>query len=380
MSIQQTRLSRVRRAAGYTQGSLAKTLAVQTGTVQRWEAGTVAPLPQTRRPLARALNISRNELSDVLAETRRNATMSNHHQSALAADAATVESLRYQVHALDERYTSTPSLALLTETGDVLGQLNLLAQHTTDQRRCDVLSLQTSTAILMGQLLWDASLRQDNGRADRYFQLASRAAREINDPAGEAHALLRRSYVAMFGHKSADAALDLLHETVRLAPRTALAGVAQLHTAEAHAMLGDPRSCEAALSAAETTLDNASATDATARVSAPGQIDRIAGSCYLRLGDHRRAQHILTAAVDKIAPPSKSRAIVLGNLSKAALHQHDLDGAVFYLHDALDAVEITGGGGGINVISQSLRTLRRWRPDTRVLEVYDRVLSLAAPA
>ncbi|MFB9729692.1 hypothetical protein [Haloechinothrix salitolerans] len=77
---------------------------------------------------------------------------------------------------------------------------------------------------------------------------------------------------------------------------------------------------------------------------------------------------------------SKSRAIVLGNLSLAYVHQGELDAAAASLHDAIDVLEATRGGGGLNIVSDAVRKLRRWRGEPVVQDIYDRVLSLMTTA
>lgn len=77
---------------------------------------------------------------------------------------------------------------------------------------------------------------------------------------------------------------------------------------------------------------------------------------------------------------SKSRAIVLGNLSLACLRQGDLDGATTALHDAIDVVEETRGGGGMNLVFDAGRELRNWQTERVAGEVYDRLLSLMTAA
>lgn len=101
----------------------------------------------------------------------------------------------------------------------------------------------------------------------------------------------------------------------------------------------------------------------------------MAGSCYLSLGDHRRAQRFLDAATETMTV-CKSQAIVLGNLGLAYLQQRDLDAAVANLHDAIDVLETTRGGGGLNIVSDTVRRLRSWRGESVVQDIYDRVFSL----
>jgi hypothetical protein len=132
--------------------------------------------------------------------------------------------------------------------------------------------------------------------------------------------------------------------------------------------------------AAESWFERSLNYDVAGFLFSPSQFDRLAGSCYLFLGDHRRAQAVLEKTARGTQPQNKSLAIVQGNLCLAHLRQGDLDGATNALHDAIDVVEETRGGGGLNIVFDAGRQLRRWRSEQVVNEVYDRLLSLMTAA
>jgi hypothetical protein len=71
---------------------------------------------------------------------------------------------------------------------------------------------------------------------------------------------------------------------------------------------------------------------------------------------------------------------VLGNLGLAYLRQRKLDEATGVLHLAIDIVELTRGGGGLNIVSGACREMKPWRQVPAVQDVYDRVLALMAAA
>lgn len=76
----------------------------------------------------------------------------------------------------------------------------------------------------------------------------------------------------------------------------------------------------------------------------------------------------------------KSRAIVLGNLALAYLRGGQLDGAVMTLHEAIDMVELTRGGGGLNIVFTAGRELQPSGRISPAHNVYDRLLTLMAAA
>lgn len=391
MSGKRMRLWRHRRAMGMSQEQLAAYIGMGTdrSTIYRWESGEVTPSPRKQPRLARALGVSATELIDLLTpeadpeEPLSRGRVGHALRSPNSTDLATVESLWQEVHRLDERYDRMPSTSLLAGTGQALGQIGFLARNGGDgalQR--DLFAAEATAATLMGQLVWDASQRRDHRTARQYFDQATAAAREIGSPTAEGHALLRTSYLALYGERDPIEGLRLTEQTAEVTRSTSnvLTGLAQLHSAEAHAMLGDTRRCESALAAAECSFTSVRATDGAVHLFSETQFDRLAGSCYLFLGDHRRAQRILDTAAQAMTARSKSRAIVLGNLSLAYVHQGELDAAAASLHDAIDVLEATRGGGGLNIVSDAVRKLRRWRGEPVVQDIYDRVLSLMTTA
>jgi DNA-binding XRE family transcriptional regulator len=66
-----SQFSAARKAAGYTQESLAEAVGVDRSTVVRWEAGETAPQPWARPKLATMLGISSLELAAVLDRRER---------------------------------------------------------------------------------------------------------------------------------------------------------------------------------------------------------------------------------------------------------------------------------------------------------------------
>ena len=105
----------------------------------------------------------------------------------------------------------------------------------------------------------------------------------------------------------------------------------------------------------------------------------LAGSCYLFLGDAKAAVSLLEETAQAAQERhSKPHALVLGNLALAYISQGALDAAVASLHLAIDVTEVSRGGGGLNVIFTAGRQLRRWRQNSGVQDVYDRIMALMA--
>lgn len=386
MPVKRQRLAWRRKAMGFSQEQLAERLDIDRSTVGRWESGETEPQPWIRPRLARALQVSLDELDELLgeggltdSEVEERLDFALKHPG--SADLVTVAHLRHQVDQLDERYVREPSTALLADAGQYLGQVRFLAAHAANGRvRRELCAVEAEAATLMGQLVWDASQRRDNATAHLYLDQAIRAARQFRDPVAEGLALLRKTIVVLYGEREPRGGLDLAQQTAETTTHASevLNGLALLHAAEAHAMLGAQVACEAALAEADTRFTRIDITDAAIDLFSSSQFGRMAGSCYLFLEEHRRAQSLLEDTARVLHDQSKPYAIVLGNLALAALRQGNVDEAAARLHQAMGVIEVNWGGGGLNIVFGASRELRPWRELPAVQDVQDRLLSLMA--
>jgi tetratricopeptide (TPR) repeat protein len=303
-----------------------------------------------------------------------------HHPRSL--DFATVADLRERAQALTKQYDLAASTSLLPAAGECNGQVTFLQKHAPDGRiRHELQILEAQLATLMGQLVWDASQRRDHTTAVGYYDQAIGAANQARDPTAEAYARLRKSYVALYGEQDPRAGLQLAQQAAALAgdgTSHALPGLALLHVGEGHAMLGERKQCEAALGAAEAHLEAMQAADPAYGLFSSDRLGRVRGSCYLALGDGAKAEPILENTARRLQGRHKSKAIILGNLALAHIGQRDVDQAVAVLHRAIDLLEISRGGGGLNVAFAAVRELRPWRHEPFAQDLNERLLALMA--
>lgn len=375
-----------RKAVGFSQEQLAERLRIDRSTVARWEAGETVPQPWIRPQLARALQLSLDQLEHLLtagevAGTEGTERVSHALIHPGSTDILTVAHLRNEVQHLDEQYVHVPSSSLLARAGQCLGQLCFLAAHAVSgQIRRELFAVEAEAAILMGQLVWDASQRRDHASARMYLDQAVDAARQVRDPGAEGLALLRKAMIALYGERDPQEGLALAELSAETTSKVSdvLTGLAVLHAAEAHAMMGDLASCEEALAAAESRFGRVGELDRAIELYSATQFGRMAGSCYLSLDDAGRAQGLLETTATALSDHSKSQAVVLGNLALALIRQGNLDEAAGRLHEAIDVIELNRGGGGLNIVFTAGREMRPWRTVPVVQDVHDRLLNLIA--
>lgn len=327
---------RRRQTVGLTQESLAAALDVERSTIVRWESGKAAPQPWIRPRLTEVLQVSKDQLAELLvvssAEGQPPAERTEYalrHPSRV--DLSTVAELRAGMDTLSQLYDRVPSATLLARAGEHASKVSFLAGEVPPGRvQREMRILQADAATFMGQLVWDASQRRDHATARSYYAQSVEVARHLGDPNAEGHALLRTCHVALYGAGDYREGLDLALQSARAARRVShvLTGLAMLHAAEAYAYLGLGDQCERTLAGAEGHLGQAHGADAAHELFSPTHFNRLAGSCYLSLGEYRKAEHLLAQTAAELHDRRKSRAILLGNLTLARLRSGDLDSAV----------------------------------------------------
>ncbi|MEO3849555.1 helix-turn-helix transcriptional regulator [Streptomyces sp. B8F3] len=386
MTVKRIRLAQRRKACGYTQESFADHLGVERSTVGRWESADTEPQPWLRPRMARALNLADDDLQALLdditvIQRQPSERMAFVLQNPASADLVAVASLHERVRQLDESYDTASSTSLMGAAGQVHGQVKVLRQHAASARvRRALFEVESDSATLMSQLVWDVSQRRDHRAPLRYLDEAVTAARHGRDATTEAYAVLRKSFVALYGEKDPMRGGQLADQAAAIAQFTSpsLTGLALLHVAEAHAMTDRPTECETALEAAESQFYKVGDDDVAAPYYTINEYNRLAGSCYLFLGLPERAEPILRSAATALRAKKKSQAITLGNLTLALIRQRKLDEATATMHRTIDAVELTRGGGGLNVAFSAGRELRPWRHESWAQEINDRLLALMA--
>ena len=377
-------LARLRSEESLSLRTLGRRAAYSYAVISQVENGRRPPTRQFAEAMDRALDAG-GELVRLAAAGGAGQPRDEDERLAYAlahpnrVDRMTAIRLREHVQNADARYETMPSTSLLADTGRYLAQLSYLTKHARNTDvRMDLLVAEAEAAILMGQLVWDASQRRDHATTRTHLAMAERAAQAAGDRKTESLALLRSSIVALYGEDDPRNGIPVATRSAEAANgySNVLFGLAQLHVAEGHAILGEQRQCEAALAEADRSFTQVDPADVAAELYSPSQLGRLAGSCYLRLGSPERAQVALERAGQLLSEHSKSSAIVFGNLALSSIRQQQPDEACAALHRALDVVGTTWGGGGLNVVFAAIGELRPWRTLPAVQQVTDRVIDL----
>src|SRR5262245_46708324 len=234
-----------RKAMGLTQERLAELLRVERSTVARWEQGTATPRPWYRRRLADALDLTPDELTQLLDEPCHDephviklATSNTDDDESRPADAADVESIRNDTRRLielDTRYG-----------GDDLGDRAVRAtkaadEHIATSKRSQTLESDLQAAV--GELAQVAAwIAYDADRQAVARQLTNEAllhSRLAGDRHMELFELAQLAMQSLHLERPGEALriADEVNENARTGPR--LAACFHLRRARALAQLGD---------------------------------------------------------------------------------------------------------------------------------------------
>ncbi|MER7859115.1 helix-turn-helix transcriptional regulator [Amycolatopsis japonica] len=388
-----------REAMGYTQESFAAALKVEFSTVSRWERGEATPQPFRRPRIAKALDVTLQELGTLLeqapASARRPATVAvvspdpaeaddmNRRDllrlfsatgALLALPPATGEVVRaaaasggaldamgaeesavfaghlWRVYGLASNKSQV--LPLVRTQLDVL--TDALRQSQTPATRRRLCQLAADLFQLAGEIYFDGDRYTD---AAHCYTLAAAASKEAGAPDLWACALTRHAFIAVYEHQYTEA-VPLLDLAATLASR----GDTDLSTqhwvaavqAQTFAGLGDLDACQRALETA------AEVHHLTGPVHNGGWLrfdgSRLAeerGTCFVTLGRLDLAEAALTDALNA-GLTARRKAGVLTDLAMIGVHRADPEQVITYADAVLATAHKTGSG----VVARKLRDLQ----------------------
>ncbi len=406
MTLRRHELSQRRKAVGFTQESFAECLGVERSTVVRWEAGDTEPLPWTRPKMARALQVSVDQIAELLdAPLRRTVTYERvatyegvarlHAPSVGTASLSTSASMRNV--ALDAAHSS----ALLRASVETPG----ISNHTLMQVRNQLYRLATDYALTsdLGPTLHDLVVLRDllcttaatrqhhlSDTRDLYVligvacALLASVSHDLSEPrAGLTQAATAETFAELSGNRALltwvyctkamitswwGTPNDVLHHTAK-ARAVGAVGIAAIRLAgleaRALAQLGRRAEAAAVLHAAE---DRRAAVGEHDGLREFGEVFTFPlarqhyynAATYLYLGDWTVVELEASSVIDLYGTPTAGRTwpvtLTLSRIyqSQARLQVHGPDEA----RDALQPVFDTPAGQRLPQIVQALNALR----------------------
>ncbi|MFE5326214.1 helix-turn-helix domain-containing protein [Embleya sp. NPDC056575] len=278
-----------------------------------------------------ALSVSTNSWSKALEPIRTTRTPTNLPSG--PALLAHVDSRLDHLRHLDDELGSGEVCQLAR------GELTLIVKLIKSGRydASTVEHLYSTASEAARQVAWNAFDQGHPGIAQRFFDASLRASAEARDPISGAYALSFAAVQCYSTPGQAGRALSLLEtaqEQVRWKATPRMHAMLAARTARALSKTGAKRECAHQLEVARAALDKGTHDDdpKTLYWVDYGEIEMIAGSAALQLGDPAEAVRRFEAATEASYPGDdeypRTHAIYLARAAEAHLAMHDLDAAI----------------------------------------------------
>ncbi|SEF55661.1 Helix-turn-helix [Nonomuraea solani] len=430
MAGKRRRLADRRKALGYSQEFFADELGIDRTTASRWERGETEPCPYIRPKLCAVLQVTPDELDDLLtlrcesavaavsapiimgrvvpepALTGEADDMYRRELLRLLSIAGTLMVLPQPASAQPQDWLGQGDEADDIEQHALLSghlwqvfalskskrlvyplvhdQLRLLVKqmdqaHSARARR-QLCLLACDLFQLAGEILFDSNRYTD---AAYCYTMAVNAGREARCYDRWACALTRQAFINMYDQEYPEAS-SVLSAAARIAEQ----GDSRLSTrywvaavqAEAHAGDGDRTACERALAIADEVLNLAHPVSPGGWLRFDGsRLAEERGTCYLTLGQTDLAETSLNAALNQ-ATSLRRRGSLLTDLAALGIQRRSLDQFLHYAGDAVDLAEQTQSAGYVGRKLHSVqKQLQPLLSDSRVVQLNDRIARLSAP-
>jgi transcriptional regulator with XRE-family HTH domain/tetratricopeptide (TPR) repeat protein len=360
-------LAGTRKAAGFTQESLAEALGVDRSTVIRWEAGQHEPVPYLWPKFAELLGISRDQFAELLTieertsqsadlavtwdDMRRRTLMkwgvATTAVAGLGVGAGTtvgltdVRRLRdsaARLHGLDQRHGGeTIWRAALDHAQEGMSLLEHGSYNGIVERQ--LLAATGRLQVCAGWLALDAGEHQV---ARACLGEALVIGRQARDPIVETRALANLAFQANLLSRPREAqrfALGAEQAATGAGAPAWLAAIPQLRLAMSSARTGNAQDVDRAIGRAYGALerDDDTAGEAWAVFLSPLEIAGNAASCAMELGRAAEAERLLEPVIAGYEPRlARNLATWRVRLALARLDQGAVDGAVETAHAVLD--------------------------------------------
>ncbi|MGH8909780.1 MAG: transcriptional regulator [Egibacteraceae bacterium] len=282
------------------------------------------------------------------------------------------------------QFGTTSSSTLIYAASQQLEQVTMLQKHAPSSSiREQLYGVEAHSATLLGMLVWDAVCRRDHTAAAHCYERAAQASAYVKGGWAEALPRIQQCLIAIYHDKDPKRALDLAGRAAICAgdgSSHVLAGESLAYVAEAHALLGNKPECERALDGARSHLRNVAPDDPALGRFTINWIGGFSGVCHLHLGDSKSAEVVLRESAQSLGDMEWQKTVILGDLAISLIRQRQPEQGAAVLHQAIDLLELTKYGGGVQRVFMAGRELRPWLGEPFAQDVADRLLALGSSA
>ena len=267
--------------------------------------------------------------------------------------------------------------------GMVIAQQSLteaMLRKSTPTLRPELLALNAQFLGFAGCLAWDVG---DHGNAARLYKLARETAHDATDVDVYAYMLCHMSQLSLAMKRPRGALDDAVaaRSWVAQSGDVRLRAYTEMRVAEAAASNGQRRACLDALATAEHEIGDAgiagevSPDVSLAYFTTPALLESYRGWCWSLLGEPEKAVVASRHAVDLTDPRrARDKAMMLMELERAYIQQHDIDHAAGAVCEAAELVERNRSPRLIKAVMEGRQLLTPWASSRAVREL-DAVLA-----
>ncbi|WP_197523318.1 helix-turn-helix transcriptional regulator [Actinokineospora pegani] len=385
-------LAVVRKRRGYSQESFAQEIGVEFSTVGRWERGTHQPHPWMRAKIAKLLNVTVDQLADLLETSSQMEDGVNRREFMGIAAGTTLSASTTFRPPLSSRAGETDLRYLLERTARLRRLDNYLGGRDTyslyaselastaeyvrnvsclPKIRTALTGVVSEQAQLVGWAAFDAGMHAE---AKKHYSDSLKAAKEAEDATltGNALAFLAYQEVSTTGPN-----IRLAEASFAAAEKDATPRVRALlleRKAWTYAVAGDRQATEKALTEAKLALHSESSRPEPDWVFwvDDNEIEIMAGRCWAELHRPLRAVSVLDTALARFDDTqARDKALYMTSLAHALIDGKEIERAALVTQEAMRLAQGVGSArpsARIRGVVHRLQDFKNSAAVTRVLE------------
>lgn len=174
MAVKRDRLAARRKTVGFSQEQLAESLRIDRSTVGRWESGETEPQPWIRPKLAKALQVSADQLNDLLSEENPATTTDMRSVTQQVSVGARIADLRRERNLTQESLAERAGLSAVT--------VAKLEQETRNPSIATLQAIAKALEVSAGDLIGLSALMQPGHDAEKAEHMSPCGSTAIDSP------------------------------------------------------------------------------------------------------------------------------------------------------------------------------------------------------